>query len=89
MCLLSEAPAEGIFNIYNRVITGKERLTVGNAVALTRVAVHGPPPATPDSAEISKAAMTKYSSKFGERYCTVHWRPGVTSSILMKIESQS
>ena len=71
------------------MITGKERLTIGNAVALTRVAVHGPPPATPDSAEISKAAMTKYSSKFGERYCTVHWRPGATSATLMKVESQT
>ena len=56
---------------------------------LTRVAVHGPPPATPDSAEISKAAMAKYSSKFGERYCTVYWRPASTSSTLMKVESQS
>ena len=86
-CAFSEAPAEGIFSIYDRVITGKERLTIGNAVALTRVAVHGPPPASPDSAEISKAAMTKYSSKFGERYCTVHWRPGATSATLMKVES--
>ena len=71
-CAFSEATAEGIFSIYDRVITGKERLNIGHAVALTRVTLHGPPPATPDSAEIAKATMAKYFSKFGERYCTIH-----------------
>ena len=58
--------------------------TIGNAVAATRVVVHGPPPATPDSAEISKAAMTiLIALNF------LHWRLGATSNTLMKVESQS
>ena len=60
-------------------------LTIGNAVAATRVVVHGPPPATPDSAEISKAAMTKLIIALN----LLHWRPGETSNTWMKVESQS
>ena len=41
-CAYTEAPAEGIFSIYSRVTTGRERLSIGNAVSLTRVALHGP-----------------------------------------------
>lgn len=88
-CAFTEAPAEGIFSIYNRVITGRERLNIGHAVSLTRVALHGPPPATPDSASLSKTAMTNYQSKYGERYCTLHWRPGATSNTVKKIEAKS
>ena len=56
-CAFTEARAEGIFSIYSSVIEGKERLTVCNAVALTRVSLHGPPPATEESARLSEAAM--------------------------------
>ena len=88
-CAFTEAPAEGIFSIYDRIITGRESLNLGNAVSLTRIALHGPPPATPDSAKLAENAMQNYCSKYGERYCTLHWRPGVTSCTVKKIESKS
>ena len=53
MCIYI-APAEGIFSIYSKVIEGRESLTIENAVALTRVALHGPPPAIEESASLSK-----------------------------------
>ena len=31
-CAFTEAPAEGIFSIYDRIITGRESLNLGNAV---------------------------------------------------------
>ena len=58
-CSFSEAPAEGIFSVYGHVLEGREKLTVENAVRLTRVVLHGPPPATSESAQISKEAMEK------------------------------
>ena len=84
-CAFTEAPAEGIFSIYSSVIEGKERLTVSNAVALTRVSLHGPPPATEESARLSEAAMRNYGSQHGERYCTTLWRPGMTSNVVKKV----
>ena len=51
-CCYTEAPAEGIFSIYDRIISGREKLSIDNAVALTRVSIHGPPPATKDSEAI-------------------------------------
>ena len=68
----TEAPAEGIFSIYSSVIGGRESLTIDKSVVLTRVALHGPPPATEDSAKLVKAAMQHYPSTYGERYCTMH-----------------
>ena len=87
-CAYTEAPAEGIFSIYNRVITGRELLNIGNAVALTRVSMHGPPPATPESAALAKQAMAHFQSKYGERYCTAMWRPGATSNTVKKAEAK-
>ena len=57
-CSYTEAPAEGIFSIYDRILTGRESLSIEHAVALTRVTLHGPPPATKDSHELSKKRMS-------------------------------
>ena len=72
-------------------MTGRERLNLADAVSLTRIALHGPPPATSDSAKLAENALQNYSSKYGERYCTLNWRPGpgVTSSTVKKVESKS
>ena len=86
-CAYTEAPAEGIFSIYSRVTTGRERLSIGNAVSLTRVALHGPPPATPEAAILAKAAMSNYKSQYGERYCTLGWKPGATSTTMKRIQN--
>ena len=90
-CAFTEAPAEGIFSIYDRIITGRESLNLADAVSLTRIALHGPPPVTSDSAELAENALQNYSSKYGERYCALNWRPGpgVTSSTVKKVESKS
>ena len=88
-CAFSEAPAEGIFSIYSRVTKGRESLTIDHAVALTRVATHGPPPATKGAASLAKAAMANFKSKYGERYCTHLWQPGCTSSTIKNIKSKT
>ena len=84
-CAFSEAPAEGIFSVYGYVSERRERLTVENAVRLTRLALHGPPPATEESATLAKEAMENYPSKYGERFCTVQWRKGMTSNTVKKV----
>ena len=85
-CAFSEAPAEGIFSIYERVSTGRETLT--NIVGLTRVAAHGPPCGTQAAAELSKQALSHYKSKYGERFCTQFWKPGLTSNTLSKLKAK-
>ena len=77
-CAFSEAPAQGIFSVYGHVIEGEEKLTVENCVRSTRVVLHGPPPATEESANLSKQDMED-PSRFGERFCTLQWRKGMTS----------
>ena len=71
-CAFTEAPAEGIFSIYDRIITGRESLNLADAVSLTRIPLHGPPPVTSNSAELAENALQNYSSKYGERYCTLN-----------------
>ena len=71
--------------MYGNVIEGRETLTIDNAVRLTRVVLHGPPPATEESANLSKEALEKFPSKFGERFCTLQWRQGMTSSTVQKV----
>ena len=64
----NEAPAEGIFSTYARVSTGRPRATHDHLVALTRIAAHGPPVATPAAAELSKDALKNLKSIYGERF---------------------
>ena len=71
--------------VFDRIITGRERLNIVHAVPLARISLHGPPPATSDSASLSKAAMANFKSKFGERYCTLYWKPGVKSTTVARI----
>ena len=48
------------------LLEGKE--SFANAVMLTRVAFHGPPPAaTEESATLAKEAMDNYPSTYGEK----------------------
>ena len=55
-CAFSEAPAQGIFSIYERVSTGRE--TLNNIVS--RVAAHGPPCGTEAAVDLSKKALNHY-----------------------------
>ena len=53
-CAFSEAPAEGIFSIYERVSSGRE--TLNNIVGMTRVAAHGPPCGTEAAAQLKQTS---------------------------------
>ena len=83
-CAFSEAPAEGVFSVYQRVTKGRESLTLAHASALTRVSMHGPPVATADSAELAKSALEHFSSHLGERFCTLFWFKEKASATINK-----
>ena len=85
----SEAPAEGIFSTYARVSTGRPRATHDHLVALTRIAAHGPPVATPAAAELSKDALKNLKSVYGERFCTQTWFQGKTSNTVQALKNKS
>ena len=87
-CAFSEAPAEGIFSVYKNITNGRESLTIEHAVALACIAVHGPPPATADSAKLADAAMKNFKSKLGERFCNLLWKPGYTSKTLKNLHNK-
>ena len=84
-CAFSEAPAETVFSIYSRVTQGREAFSICKAVALTRVALHGPPVTTSSSKDFIKSAMDRFESKYGPRFCTKMWFKGAKSSTLKKI----
>ena len=85
----SEAPAESVFSVWSRILTGREALTVGNTIALVRVSMEGPEASTKDSLNLSKRALAKWHiySKHGERFTTCNWKPGVISKSVAKIQN--
>ena len=87
-CAYSEAPAEGIFSVYSRVSKGRESATVDHLVALSRVAVHGPPSSTAEAATLAEEAMNNYPSQHGERFCSKLWMRGKTSTTVTKLKNK-
>ena len=85
-CAFSEAPAEGIFSIYERVSSGRE--TLNNIVGMTRVAAHGPPCGTEAATQLSKQALSNYKSRYGERFCSRSWKAGLTSNTIAKLKAK-
>ncbi len=83
----SEAPAESVFSVWERVSAGRSSLSIENTIALTRVAMEGPVASTKDSFELSKAALEKWPSHLGERCTTAGWIPEVISKTVSKIQS--
>ena len=83
-CAFSEAPAEGVFSVYQRVSKGRKRLTLAHASALTRVSMHGPSVITADSAEMAKAAFEHFSNHLVEIFCTLFWFKGKASATINK-----
>ena len=92
----SEAPVESVFNIYDRIIHGRERISVKYATSLVRLRMQGPGVATKVSLELSKKALQRHSelshlgghselSHLGEGFCTEKWLPGLISSTVSKI----
>ena len=87
-CSYSEAPAEGIFSVLSRVSNGRESATIEHLVALTRIAVHGPPASTEASAKLAEEAMKHFTSQYGERFCSKLWCPGKTSSTISTLKAK-
>ena len=87
-CAFSEAPAESIFSIYGRVTEGRESLNITNAVALTRIACHGPPVGTFEAKSLAEEALQDYPSKYGARFCTHMWFKGATSKAMKKVQNK-
>ena len=85
----SEAPAESVFSVWARIMTGRESLSVGNTIALVRVAMEGPEASTKDSLNLSKRALNNWDiySHHGERFTTHKWKPGVISKSVAKIQN--
>ena len=82
----SEAPAESIFSVWARIISGREDLAIDTAVALVRVAMEGPVASTKNSFNLSKRALDNWPSHLGERFTTDKWRPGNISKTIAKIQ---
>ena len=87
-CSYSEAPAEGIFSVLSRVSNWTESATIEHLVALTRIAVHGPPASTEASAKLAEEAMKHFTSQYGERFCSKLWCPGKTSSTISTFKAK-
>ena len=66
----SEAPAEGIFSIIEKIVEGRELLSVENINALARIRVEGPGVATMEGYQLSKEALKLWNSRQGERFTT-------------------
>ena len=82
----SEAPAESIFSVWARVISGREFLAIDTTVALVRVAMEGPVVSTRDSYHLSERALDNWPSHLGERFTTTKWRPGLISKTIATIQ---
>ena len=87
-CAFSEAPAESVFSVYARVTSNRECLTVGHAVSLVRVAMHGPSPSTDAAHKLAGAALVNFKSKLGERFCTQMWFKGKTSKTILNLQKK-
>lgn len=88
-CAFSEAPAEGIFSIYERVSAGRPSMTHEHLVALARVSAHGPPAATESAKELAANALKNFKSRHGERFCTKSWHNGKVSNTIRKVQERT
>ena len=85
-CLaFSEAPAEGLFSVWERVISGRESMTLAHANTLLRVSKENPPAGSKSAYKASKKALNLWPSSQGERFITKLWFPGLTKKPIRKI----
>ena len=59
----SEAPAESVFSVWERIISCQPSLTLGHTVALLRVAMEGPTVSTRNSLNLSKYLYIKIDNQ--------------------------
>ena len=81
----SEAPAEGVFSVWERVISGRESMTLAHANALLRVSKEGPPAGSKLAYKVSKKAIDLWPSSQDERFTTKLWFSGLTEKPIRKI----
>ena len=79
----SEAPAEGVFSVWERITSHKPSLSLETANALLRVSREGPKAGTNKALNISEKALNLWPS--GERFTTVNWIPGMVSKSVKTI----
>ena len=79
----SEAPAEGVFSVWERITAGKVSLTLAHANAMLRVSKEGPKAGTNKALQISEKALDLWPS--GERFTTINWMPGMVSKSVKKV----
>ena len=84
----SEAPAESVFSVWERITKGRESLSIGHTISLVRVAMEGPAASTKDSLNLSKRTLNNWPGKFGERFTTVNWKPDIISKAVAKIQKE-
>ncbi len=81
----SEAPAEGVFSVWERVTSGRASMTLAHANALLRVSKEGPPAGSTSAYKVSQKALDVWPSSHGERFTTKLWFPGSTEKSIRKI----
>ena len=79
----SEAPAEGVFSVWERITSHKPSLSLETANALLRVSREGPKAGTSKALNISEKALNLWPS--GERFTTVNLIPGMVSKSVKTI----
>ena len=81
----SEAPAEGVFSVWERVTEGRGSMTLAHCNAMLRVSKEGPPAGGATALKVSTQAVQLWPSELGERFTTMKWYLGKTSQLVSKI----
>ena len=81
----SEAPAEGVFAVWERVTAGKGSMTLAHANAMIRLSKEGPSAGSKAALNLSEEALELWPSELGERFTTANWFAGATSKTIQKI----
>ena len=81
----NEAPAQGLFSVLERVLNGRESLSLDCAEALTRISLEGPGVATMEGYDLSKKALQLWRG-YGERFTTAEWIPGMKQKSMKEIQ---
>ena len=79
----SEAPAESIFSVWERITTGKVSLTLAHSNAMLGVSKEGPKAGTNKALQISEKALDIWPS--GVIFTTRNCIPGMVSKPVKKV----
>ena len=82
----NEAPAQGLFSVLERVLNGRESLSLDCAEALTRISLEGPGIVSMEGYDLSKKALQLWKG-YGERFTTAGWIPGMKQKSMKEIQN--